>query len=105
VRHHIGYCATRNDTWINGDPLTPAVEALELQELVRQLQDRITPLLRLNTGMGRASSSSKRIRRIAFASTHNVPVRSCSLQHKRTITILTDLVHHIFTMPFMNLLV
>src|SRR5947209_1097056 len=61
VRHHIGYCATGNDAWIYGDTLPPAIEALKLQKLVRQFQDRITPLLWLNPRVGSASSGGKRI--------------------------------------------
>src|SRR5450755_553717 len=78
-RHNIGHSAAIDHTGVDGDPLAPAVQALELQRLVRYFNDGIASFLWLNTGMGRTATGSEGITGVALTRTDDIAVGPCRL--------------------------
>src|SRR5690242_7638377 len=58
-RDNVGNRSAANQTWIDGQTWTPALELLKLPNLMGQFDNGISSLLRLNTCVGGAPVSGK----------------------------------------------
>src|SRR5579884_2984261 len=105
IWHDIRNGAARNDAWIDGYTLAPAVELLELQNLVRKLDDGVMAFLGFNTGMGGQTFRGKRIPGVAFTGAHDVTISAGSLQYQRTLAVLHHAVQNVLTVASVDLLI
>jgi len=87
LRHHVGACATPRDTYVHRDAWPAPVEALQRDDRVGGLEQRVATLLRFHAGVGRAPDDVDRVVGDALACAHDVAVRPRPFQDERRIEL------------------
>ena len=105
LRYDIRRGATRDDARADSDALSPAIERLKLQHLVRQFYDGIASFLRLDASMRGTSTGRQRVGGVALARADDMAIRARGFQDECTLTILANPLHDILAMARIDLFI
>src|SRR5262249_48247585 len=105
VGHNVCCDSTGDTTNINSDSLAPAVQPLELHNLVGQFDNRVTPLLWLYSRVCRLTVCTEFIPRTTFARADQITIFTCTFQYQHGLTSLAGLPDYFFAMACTDLFV